>query len=107
MSLGTPYNIDKHLDADGFSTDSPVFICPELRTVKNPAGKLSTFFKDIMWYNNNDESNQAKRIQKKFNEVSVKNLPHNTSGDSLRPGAVSRCFPYVPMDFIKFYSGHA
>ena len=56
MLLGTQYNIDKHLDADGFSTDSPVFFCPELRTVKNPAGKLSTFFKDIMIYNDSDES---------------------------------------------------
>ena len=34
-------------------------------------------------------------------------MPHSTSGDSLRPGAISRCFPYVPMDFIKFCSGHA
>ena len=34
-------------------------------------------------------------------------MPHNTSGDSLRPGAVSRYFPYVPMDIIKFSSGHA
>ena len=97
-----------HMNDAGLPTESQVFLCPELKTVQNPAGKLSAFFKDIMQYNDDDDSNQAKRIQKKqYQKVSLKNLPHNTSGDGLRPGAITRCFPYVPMDIIKFSSGHA
>ena len=45
--------------------------------------------------------------KKKYKDVRIKDLHTSTSGDSLRPGAISTCFPYVPMEFIKYCSGHS
>ena len=50
MSLGTPYNVREEPCQTGYFTDLPVMLNPDLQNIKQPAGKLSNFFKDLMWY---------------------------------------------------------
>ena len=59
MSLGTPYNVRKERCEEGYSTDLPVMLNPDLQNLKQPAAKLSTFFKDLMWYAEDDDSTAA------------------------------------------------